>query len=227
MQPTYLPWSGYFNLINSVDDFVFLDDVQFERRSWQSRNRILLDGKEFLLSVPIRNTGRDTKIADIEIDDNNNWRDHHIKVLTAAYRNAPFGDVALQTILPCLASKEIHHLATLNIFIINSVCATLDLSRRLHRASDLDCSGERSKHLALICDRLDTNNYLTPPGAMIYLEGDNFSSKYKKILNVQQFNPKPYDQQKVKKFISHLSIVDVIAHLGPEQSKEYITCMHP
>lgn len=51
MQPTYLPWSGYFNLISSVDIFVFLDDIQFNRRSWQTCNRVLLRGEEYMLSV--------------------------------------------------------------------------------------------------------------------------------------------------------------------------------
>ena len=56
MQPTYLPWAGYFNLISQVDRFVFLDDVQFEKQSWQTRNRILLQGEECLISVPVRKT---------------------------------------------------------------------------------------------------------------------------------------------------------------------------
>ena len=53
MQPTYLPWSGYFSMIKNADIFVFLDDVQFDKRSWQQRNRILLNKKETFLTVPV------------------------------------------------------------------------------------------------------------------------------------------------------------------------------
>ena len=56
MQPTYLPWSGYFNLIKNVDIFIFLDDVQFDRRSWQTRNRINQGGRDLLLSLSTNKT---------------------------------------------------------------------------------------------------------------------------------------------------------------------------
>ena len=67
MQPTYLPWSGFFNLISDVDVFVILDDVQFEKQSWQSRNRILQNGKELMLSIPIASQSHKTLIKDIII----------------------------------------------------------------------------------------------------------------------------------------------------------------
>jgi len=69
MQPTYLPWIGYFDLISKSDIFVFLDDVQFSRRSWQQRNRILLDGKETMLTIPIQNKGkREQLIKDVLVN---------------------------------------------------------------------------------------------------------------------------------------------------------------
>ena len=52
MQPMYLPWAGYFNLISSVDRFYYLDDAQYERGTWQNRNRILLNGQAQFLTVP-------------------------------------------------------------------------------------------------------------------------------------------------------------------------------
>ena len=54
MQPTYFPWSGYFSLINYVDKFVFLDNVQFDRRSWQQRNRIANGEKVLWITVPVK-----------------------------------------------------------------------------------------------------------------------------------------------------------------------------
>ena len=68
MQPTYLPWSGYFGLFNYVDFFVFLDSVQFERRSWQQRNKIKSSSGSFFLSIPVISKGlREQKIKDIKI----------------------------------------------------------------------------------------------------------------------------------------------------------------
>jgi len=68
MQPTYLPWLGYFGLMDRVDTFVYLDSVQFARRSWQQRNRIKSERGEVMLTVPVAKKGlRDQKIADVEI----------------------------------------------------------------------------------------------------------------------------------------------------------------
>ena len=53
MQPTYLPWTGYFKMILDSDLFIFLDDVQFETRCFQSRNKILVNKLPKLISVPV------------------------------------------------------------------------------------------------------------------------------------------------------------------------------
>ena len=58
MQPTYLPWLGYFDLIDRASIFVFLDDVQFERRSWQQRNRIISKDEYLTISVPVQKKGK-------------------------------------------------------------------------------------------------------------------------------------------------------------------------
>ena len=222
MQPTSLPWSGYFNLMASVDDFVFLDDVQFERRSWQSRNRILLDGREHLLSVPSVRANREATIDVIEIDDSISWRESHAKVLDAAYRKAPHGPDMLAAVLPCIADRTLHLLVDLNIRIIEALSQLLFISTRLHRASALGCSGKRSEHLALICDHIGTNDYLSPLGSQSYLEKDNFSTHHGKRLRLQSFSPTPYAQRRANSFVSHLSVVDVISHLGLEGARNYV-----
>src|SRR5947208_10109956 len=69
MQPTYLPWLGLFDLMDQADELVLLDSVQFERHSWQHRNRIRGSAGEILLTVPVRQTGLDTVIAEAQIAD--------------------------------------------------------------------------------------------------------------------------------------------------------------
>ena len=64
MQPHFFPWSGYFNLISKVDKFVFLDDVQYSKNSWQNRNYILTNKKRFLINIPVNKSSLDTNIKD-------------------------------------------------------------------------------------------------------------------------------------------------------------------
>jgi hypothetical protein len=226
MQPTYLPWAGYFNLLASVDDFVFLDDVQFERQSWQSRNRILLEGREHLVVVPVASAPLATPISAITVKDERPWRGHHAQLLASAYRKAPHGDFALQVVLPCIADTSLHRLADLNIRIIQAVCDALGLAPRLHRASELACPGSRSEHLARICERIGTDDYLSPAGSLGYLQEDDFAARYGKRLTIQSFAPAPYRQLRTDTFVSHLSVVDVLAHLGPDQTLSYIRGTH-
>ena len=79
-QPTFLPWCGYIGLIDYVDKFIFLDDVQFDKRSWQQRNYIKLDNDKHLITVPIKSKNkRFQKINEAEIDHDINFIDQHKK----------------------------------------------------------------------------------------------------------------------------------------------------
>lgn len=149
----------------------------------QSRKKILAiaqphlaDGREHLLSVPSVRANREATIDVIEIDDSISWRESHAKVLDAAYRKAPHGPDMLAAVPPCIADRTLHLLVDFNIRIIEALAQLSFIPTRLHRASALGCSGKRSEHLALICDHIGTNDYLSPLGSQSYLEKDNFST---------------------------------------------------
>ena len=89
MQPTYLPYLGYFHLIAAADVFVFLDDVQFARRSWQQRNRIWGAAGEVMLSVPVQKADRDASLSVIETAETERWREKHLSSIRHAYARRP------------------------------------------------------------------------------------------------------------------------------------------
>src|SRR5271155_2267040 len=89
-QPTYLPWLGYFDLIDQVDAFVLLDSVQFEKQSWQQRNRIKTPNGLQWLTAPVRTKGRSAQlIKDVEIAETDFYI-KHLNLIQTNYRNAPF-----------------------------------------------------------------------------------------------------------------------------------------
>lgn len=223
MQPTYLPWSGYFNLISKVDRFVFLDDVQFEKRSWQIRNRILVQGQECLISVPVRKSSRETPIREILISNESDWRRKHWMTLCAAYVKASYGEEVLSLLEPFFTGRPPELLADFNQAIIQRIAGALSLSATFARASDLHCGGARSGHLIQICRKLECADYLSPRGSAAYLEEDNFVELSGLQLTLQEFEPAPYSQFRSENFVSHLSIVDVIANIGIEATKAYIS----
>ncbi len=223
MQPTYLPWSGYFNLISKVDRFVFLDDVQFEKRSWQIRNRILVHGQECLISVPVRKTSRDTQIQEIFISNDSDWRRKHWMTLRTAYGGANYGEEALTLLESFYTGKPPQLLSEFNQAIIQRIAGALSLNAIFFKASDLQCEGVRSGHLIQICRQLGSDEYVSPRGSADYLEEDNFERLSEMRLTFQNFEPSPYAQHRSENFLSHLSIVDVIANIGIEATKAYIS----
>lgn len=221
MQPTYLPWSGYFGLMAAVDTFVLLDDVQFERRSWQSRNRILLQGKDHYLTVPVKKAPRETPIREIEIHPEQDWQANHLQVLTHAYGRHPYGKPVLDLIAGVFAEAHTH-LAGLNQALIAALASHIGVSTPIVRASDLACGGQRSDHLAEICRAVECPSYLSPAGSREYMTEDKFEERHGICASFQNFEPAPYEQIGAEDFVSHLSIVDVIAHKGPEFARAYI-----
>ena len=137
MQPTYLPWSGYFNLIAEADDFVFLDDVQFSHQSWQQRNRILVNGQPHVLSVPVLTSDRGPQpICEVRVDESKNWRKKHVRTLQQAYAKHPYGKQAVALVEGVIGGGS-NLLAEINIAIIRAFCQAMGLSANFHRSSAL------------------------------------------------------------------------------------------
>jgi len=222
MQPTYLPWAGYFNLACSVDIFVLLDDVQFERRSWQSRNRILMNGRPVYLTVPVKKNSQTAIIGDIDVLENVDWRAAHWKTLCTSYSKAPGGIFVLDLLECHYKGPLIVKLADFNISIFKRLIEVLGIDVKIIKASQLVCDGKRADHLYKIAKALDCDEYLSPVGSMSYLFADGFNLHDDIKLSFQEFTPTPYKHYGCDHFLSSLSIVDVIANLGIEAASKYV-----
>jgi len=218
MQPTFLPWLGYFDLIDYVDKFVFLDDVKLEKSSWQVRNRIKTPQGEMMLSAPVLTPhGRmDTKISETLFKPEHPWRKKHLRSLHDNYRRSPFFD-EFYPLLQTLYHHETHSLAEFNIVFISMICDVMGINTLKVKSSDLhDINGVKDERLVSLCNRLNCEQYLSPLGAMGYLEQyspGGALAKNKIDLFYQQFEPLEYQQQS-EGYISHLSVIDVLFNLG-------------
>jgi hypothetical protein len=222
MQPTYLPWSGYFNLIAQAEDFVFLDDVQFSHQSWQQRNRIVVDGRPFVLSVPVLTSERGPQpICEVRVDESKNWRKKHLRTLQQAYARHPFGKQAAALVEGAMGGGS-DLLMEIDIAVIRAFCRALELAPRFHRSSELAVTGARSQRLLEMCRLLGAKTYLSPRGSEDYLEEDGVFVGSEIALVYQQFVPAPYPQRGAAEFISHMSIVDLVANVGFEEGRKYV-----
>lgn len=221
MQPTYLPWAGYLNLMLQVDCFIYLDDAQFERSSWHNRNRILLNGVPSWLTVPVLRGHLGASIQEVIVDDSAPWRRKHLTLLSNAYaRHENVREMLEAT--KSLSTTSITHLANLNISLLEVLRNKLGIDTPTVRSSSLGVVGARTQRLIDILAKLGATDYVTPPGALQYLQEDRFVDSCPVRLWVHDFQPTEYPQRNVPAFISHLSILDAVANLGWDGTKNYI-----
>lgn len=222
MQPTYLPWSGYFNLIARSDKFVFLDDVQYQKNSWHNRNQLLVNKSPHWVTVPIKHKSLSQTIKDSEIDQIQHWRRKHSFLIKNVYSKHPFFN-DISDICSFLEEDNSKFLADLNIKLIRWFLDKLTIQTEIFLSSDIPSDGKRSSRLISILKHLMADTYLSPVGAMNYLQEDNFVGTSDINLLLQNFSPQPYQQYRHLLFESHLSIIDVVANLGWQGTRVYIS----
>jgi len=213
MQPTYLPWVGYFNLLNSVDEFIFLDSVQFSKRSWQQRNKIkAVDGFRWL-TVPVITKGkREQSICEVEIDGSRKFPSDHISSLMHSYGKSPFYDTYANELFKILGS-DFKFLADLNIALICHFCKILGIRTNIVRSSEMDCQGNKSELLAHLCKQLNASIYISPPGSKEYMDQSTvFKENNIEVMYHEYLHP-TYNQINGE-FEPFMSIVDLLFNCG-------------
>jgi len=213
MQPTYLPYLGYFQLMAASDVFVFLDDVQFARRSWQSRNRILTANGELMLTVPVKKHDRDTAISAIEIDDNQGWRDKHLAAMRHAYGKRPGFAEGFAFVSEQLALHRDGRLADLTCGMAVAAAERMGLTPRFVRASDLGAEGARSEHLLAICRAVGAAAYVSPMGSAEYMEEDGVFATAGFPARFQSFRSVEYPQGS-DEFVPFMGFADALMTVG-------------
>lgn len=223
MQPTYIPWIGYFQMIRQVDTFILLDDVQFSKRSWQQRNKIVYDEKERLISIPVKTKGlRNQKINEVKIDNSVNWKYQHLQMIKHSYGGKTyFND--LKGILDFYEEKHTN-LSNFTSSLIKFIARELNIKTKFLNSSDLPVHGIKSHYLYNICEYLGATEYLSAAGSKEYIESEAVFKKSNIVVNYHQSTPYVYVQENEPTFIPYLSIIDYIANRGFKNfSKEFLS----
>ena len=136
-QPTFLPYPGYFGYINTVNNFVFLDDVQFAKRSWQQRNYICINKKKHLLTVPVISKHLyDQKINGVSIVKETSFYNDILLKIKLNYGKHKYFDSYYDKIINIFKKKP-NKLIELNLELINFFINVLDIKTKLHFSSNL------------------------------------------------------------------------------------------
>jgi hypothetical protein len=215
MQPSCLPWLGYFDLVDQAGTFVFLDNVQFEKQSWQQRNRVRGHGGLEWLTVPVLMKGRSGQVIS-EVEINRSVRpDKFLRQVRQHYGRAPFferyadGFEAVFT-----PAYEAGNLCEFNIALITWLCSCLSLATPMLRSSRLKAAGKRSGLLVEILREIGAARYLSPRGSSVYLEAERELFERQGISVAYQNFRHPEYRQVYKPFVPFASCIDLLFNEG-------------
>lgn len=221
MQPTYLPWLGYFDMMAKADTFVLLDNVQFAKKSWQQRNRIKTSNGELMLTVPVISAGRfDQRICDTRINMQSPFVKKHCKTLELAYSEASDAYPYLSDITALIGSGE-EFLASFNERIIRWFASTIGLETTIVRGSDLAATGQGTALTVNQLQELGADTFIAAEGSRPYVSAEPAFAAAQINVDFHQFQHPVYPQLHGA-FVSHLSAVDALLNLGVERTRGLI-----
>lgn len=221
MQPTYFPWSGYFNLISKSEVFVFLNDAQYSKGSWHNRNIIIVNNNKYTLTVPIIKSPLSTSIVNKLVDNSINWQKKQAKMIKQAYSNHPYVE-DLHLLIDFFEKLNFQNLSELNTAIIKFISKKLNIKTNFLYSNDLNLIDKRTTKILEILNRINATVYLSPDGSKKYLKEDKFEELTDIKLLFNSYQSMEYKQKNQKKFIENLSIIDVIANLGWINTETYV-----
>jgi len=208
MQPYFFPYIGYFQLMASVDRFVLFDNVQYIRQGWINRNRILLNGKPSVITLPLKKDSRFKHINSRQISDTFS----HTKLLNQlreAYRHAPYQEEVLPLVEKILNRKS-ENLFDYLLHSLNVLRDALTLNCEILISSDIPINHDlraQDKILA-ICKELDAHTYINLPGGRALYDVEAFEQHGVSLCFLQ---PETFHyQQLTDEFVPWLSIIDVM-----------------
>jgi len=226
MQPTFNPWLGYFDLIDYVDTFVFFDTVQLNQQSWQTRNKLKVQNKELLFSIPIiknkskneliiKNTFLNYKKFD--------FRKKLYKTLEQNYKKTQYFN-EVNDFIKDIVMYDTQSLSCYNINIIKKISSMFSIKTKIITLSDTNYTGELVKgDLVLdICKYFNTTEYISPLGSKDYLDKEIHNFNKNDIEVYYQYYNHPSYNQLGDVFIPYIGIFDLLYNEGFDKSRDII-----
>lgn len=216
MQPYFFPYIGYWQLIQAVDRFVILDDVTYIKQGWVNRNRILVNGSPLWWTLPIQKASSNRRIDELEIVRDPNVRRKLLQTVYLSYKSAPHFSLVFPVLEKILMS-DIHGLSSLLRFQMVEICRLLNIDTELvdvaHVPNSEPLTGQ-DRVLAL-CKAMNADVYVNLPGGRNLYSAERFESSETHLRFIVP-DAQPYKQHRTRDFIPHMSIIDVLMHIGPD-----------
>ena len=246
MQPYFMPYIGYFQAIAAADKYILYSNLNFIKKAWMNRNRLLArDGKIVLTTVPVCNKSSNTMIYNVEIDNSQPWKTKFLRIVQTCYSHSPYYDQVYPLLVDML-SPDYRWLNELNAATIIAISRYLDITTPIETDNthylfmeqqlqniESDYSAfsylEKTHPVRMVarviemCRNEGADHYLNAIGGQQLYSKDEFA-QYGISLNFIQTNPIQYRQDtKLDEFVPNLSIIDVLMNNGREGTQSLLT----
>ncbi len=212
-QSNYIPWKGYFDNINAVDEFIVYDDMQYTKRDWRNRNQIKTPQGLFWLSIPVEVKGKfyqkinETVVSDV------NWGEKHWKTIVANYSKAPFFKEYREVFESIYRDTSLTNITQINLTFIRAINNILGIKTTIIDSREFELVEGKTERLVDICLRRNAVHYYTGPAAKDYMEESLF---HKAGITIHYFDYSGYPEypQINGSFTHYVTILDLIFNTG-------------
>jgi hypothetical protein len=222
MQPYFMPYIGYFQLINSVDEFVIYDNIQYTKKGWINRNRILINGKDQLITLPLKKDSDYLDVVERELSES--WekdKNKMLNVIKSSYNKAPYFQEIFELVSKCLNNPEVNLFRFIydSIVLINGY---LEIKTHIITSSTIDINHtlKSQDKVVSLCKEQNANVYINSIGGIELYDKEIFKQNGIE-LNFIKSNPIQYKQFN-NEFVPWLSIIDVLMFNDVDFVKELL-----
>ena len=217
-QSNYIPWKGYFDAINTVDEFVLYDEMQYTKRDWRNRNKIKTPNGSEWLTIPVEVKGKyfqrinETRISDLS------WSRTHWKTIMHNYAKAQYFNQLAPFFEELYLSCNLNSLSEVNFYFLTNLCKLLDIKTTIIPSGNFTLLEGKVERLVGICKQSKADVYYSGPAAKNYIDESQFR---KEGITVNYFNYENYPeyQQLFGTFIHEVSIIDMLFNIGVTETK--------
>ena len=224
MQPYFFPYIGYFQLINYADTFIFYDDVNFIKKGWINRNRVLVNGEIKYITVPLSHASQNKKINQINISDKlyDKWKQKNLRTIYQSYCKAEFFKPVFKMIVEVLEKNETLHISTISKKSVINILHYLEIQTKIIDSSEIYNNQflTSQNRVIDICKKEAATEYINLAGGMeLYSSEEFFKNEIK--LKFLEANLSSYFQPNTS-FFSGLSIIDILMNNSVDHIKKQL-----
>jgi len=217
LQSNYIPWKGYFDMINMVDEFILYDEVQYTKNDWRNRNKIQTNQGVQWLTIPVRQKELSQLIKDTKIQDKR-WRKKHWSTIQQTYSKAKYFKEYKDIFEELYLNSEEEYLSQINYKFIITICNILGITTKIRWSSEFELIDGQTEKLLGLCKDCNAGVYLSGPAAKDYFDEELAKKENIKVEWMDYSGYKEYHQM-FEPFEHGVSILDLIFNEGSNTTK--------